>query len=90
MRRGLTPLKLDIMRLKEGTIQGSSSFSLVEKLKAIKLRLKEWKGESFGNVDLKKKGDLKKQGALNSIAGSKEKNTKKMHAAWRDILETNV
>ncbi|RVW43416.1 Transposon TX1 uncharacterized 149 kDa protein [Vitis vinifera] len=67
MRRGPTPFRFENMWLKaegvkdllklwweEGSFSGSASFILAEKLKFMKVKLKEWNRNSFGRVEYRK------------------------------------
>ena len=67
MRRGPTPFRFENMWLKEEgfkeelkqwwegiQVSGSASFILTEKLKALKLFLRSWNKEVFGQIDSKK------------------------------------
>ncbi|KAL6348556.1 hypothetical protein AAG906_016066 [Vitis piasezkii] len=67
LRRGPTPFRFENMWLKaegvkdllklwweEGSFSGSASFILAEKLKFMKVKLKEWNRNSFGRVEYRK------------------------------------
>ena len=67
MRRGPSPFRFENMWLKveefkdllkawwEGeNFNGSTSFILAEKLKVVKIKLKEWNRDVFGRVDYRK------------------------------------
>ena len=73
VRRGPTPFRFENMWLKEDGFKdllkgwwqgfnysGSYSFILTEKLKALKIKLKEWNSEVFGKVGVNKRLALDK------------------------------
>lgn len=73
LKKGLIPFRYENMWLKNKSFndlkrdwwwslrfQGTSSFVVAKKLKALKLNLKRWNREVFGNVEVQKMQALKK------------------------------
>ena len=99
-RKGSSPFRFENMWLKEEgfkdlirnwwvgfKFRGSFSFTLSEKLKALKAYLKVWNREVFGNVNARKESALKQMMFWDSIEGDRVSNTEEQNSRKQALEE---
>ncbi|RVW90110.1 Transposon TX1 uncharacterized 149 kDa protein [Vitis vinifera] len=99
-RKGPSPFRFENMWLKEEgfrdlirnwwvgfNFRGSYSFTLSEKLKALKACLKVWNREVFGNVNARKESALKQMMLWDAIEGDRVLNTEEQNSRKKALEE---
>ncbi|RVW96305.1 Transposon TX1 uncharacterized 149 kDa protein [Vitis vinifera] len=99
-RKGPSPFRFENMWLKEEgfrdllrnwwvgfNFRGSFSFTLSEKLKALKACLKVWNREVFGNVNARKESALKQMMLWDAIEGDRVLNTEEQNSRKKALEE---